>query len=860
MPAFHAGRPSVRSVPRLEQLEAREVPAVSLDVGFPTISIGDSVGVGGGDVAPPDTNGAAGPDHVLVVVNTSIAWYTKDGTRQNLQSLEDFFAPTNPIDSASGFAFDPKVLYDPYLNRFVVLTMSTDTTNYSSALIAVSRTSNPNDGWNFQKINTLLTVGGNTYWADYPGFALDDTAIYLTANMFATGSGGGINNQLWVMDKGLYTGGSSVVTVHDPFAGSGGLQSFTVQPASLQGQRPPGFNGTYLVSYARNSGFGGAPENDEARVIRVDNPLSPTPTFTLTRLSLGNIDDAAIPATQPVNQPDPTATLLDGGDTRVYNAVWRGNRLVFANAATPGSGPNAGQATVNLMTVDISGGNPSLFRQQYIGGEDLPGNPHTFYPSVAINSQNEIGVGFAASGSALLPGAYFTAVDLETGTVEPSEELVAGKALYESFANFAAGTVRYGDYTATVLDPDDFTFWTFNQFSEELSGNGSNWATFAGQYSTGGLSYATGAGAGGGPLVKVYRGRSGRPTTQFFAYDVGFTGGVRVATADMNGDGTSDIIVAPGAGGGPHVKVFDGKTLEVISSFFAFESEFRGGLFLAVRDMDGDRIPEVVVSADKGGGPRVTAFKPNIGSGAFGATTIADFFAYDPGFTGGVRIALGDVFTPGAADIIVAPGFGGGPHVKVFRGNSVRAGDFAPASEFFAGDMNNRSGLFVAAGDFTGDKLADIVVSAGAGTPAVRVYDGQTLGVLAQIAPTGGEAAGLVVDQTNIDQAVISRNYPLNLLPPAVRPDQLPVLNNGRSIRAENGYLYGMRVAAQDLNNDGIADLILGNGPGDLPTVTLLNGLTFGQLGRFQAYENFFYGGVFVGTTGDNLLPDDTDS
>ena len=93
---------------------------------------------------PPDPIGAAGPNHVVNVVNTSIEWYTKAGVQQNSQSLQSFF-------SSATLTFDPKVIYDQYEGRFVVVTLETlgrgdaNTANDVSRIyLAVSDDSNPN--------------------------------------------------------------------------------------------------------------------------------------------------------------------------------------------------------------------------------------------------------------------------------------------------------------------------------------------------------------------------------------------------------------------------------------------------------------------------------------------------------------------------------------------------------------------------------------------------------------------------------------------------------------------------------------------------------------------------------------------
>jgi hypothetical protein len=85
--------------------------------------------------------------------------------------------------------------------------------------------------------------------------------------------------------------------------------------------------------------------------------------------------------------------------------------------------------------------------------------------------------------------------------------------------------------------------------------------------------------------VQVFSGKQGTVLQRFFAYGAGFTGGVRVAAADLNGDGKADIITGAGPGGGPHVRVFDGATGDPLAgpagSFFAYHPFFGGGVYVA---------------------------------------------------------------------------------------------------------------------------------------------------------------------------------------------------------------------------------------------------------------------------------------
>ncbi|MGH2768582.1 MAG: FG-GAP-like repeat-containing protein, partial [Actinomycetota bacterium] len=172
----------------------------------------------------------------------------------------------------------------------------------------------------------------------------------------------------------------------------------------------------------------------------------------------------------------------------------------------------------------------------------------------------------------------------------------------------------------------------------------------------------TGAGAGGGPHVKVFDGSSGAELGGFFAYGAGFTGGVYVAAADLTGDGRADIITGAGAGGGPHVKVFDGSSGAELGGLLVYGAGFRGGVRVAAGDVTGDGVPDIVTAPGPGGGPHVKVF-----SGANGAE-LGGLFAYGASFTGGVFPAAEDLTGDGRADIITGPGAGGGPHVKVFSG------------------------------------------------------------------------------------------------------------------------------------------------------------------------------------------------
>jgi len=305
----------------------------------------------------------------------------------------------------------------------------------------------------------------------------------------------------------------------------------------------------------------------------------------------------------------------------------------------------------------------------------------------------------------------------------------------------------------------------------------------------------TGVDAGSPPHVKLFDATSAE-TGSFLAYGAGFTGGVRVAAGDISGDGLDDIITGAGSSGGGHVKVFQRTSGTEIRSFFAYGPSFTGGIFVAGGDVNHDSVDDIITGVDSGFSSHVKAFSGIDGS------ELRSFFAYGIGFTGGVRVAAGDVDNDGFDDIITGAGPAGSGHVKVFSGSTG-----TEIRSFLAYGPSYTGGVFVGAGDVNNDGLDDIITGVDGGfAPHVKVFSGAD----------GSELRSFF----------------------AFAP----------------GVTGGVRVAGGDVNGDGFVEIIAGAGEAGGGHVKVFNGVTLAETQSFLAYGSSYAGGVFV--AGARVIPE----
>jgi hypothetical protein len=458
---------------------------------------------------------------------------TKSGKLKWRDSLQDFFSPLG-AQTLNTATFDPKVVYDHFADRFVVVTLEQtelffgEPADASRILLAVSKSGNPKTAtekdWNYYAIDSNVPifnsfVGGDIgYWADYPGFEVDEEAIYITANMFSFVTFvpdlggffrfyGGV--RLWIVPKaGFYDGSAPSFGLYDPYE-NGGLTA-TTMPAQvfLKGddddddwddddwedddgddddEKRSTF-GTYLVSYSGIT-FGGPGGEEVLQVISVDDPLAKNggPFFQQEFVSIGDVEDIGgifgFPALPDAPQLG-TDALIEVNDRRALDAVVRDGKLWLVATINPNSGPDAGETTAHWFALDVTGGPGTILTldQGDIGGEDIAPGTFTSFPSVAVNRNGEAAFGFSASAPSIYAGAYVTGRQPRdaAGEVQTSLTVKEGEDYY--FRPFSGTRNRWGDYSGIAVDPsNDKFFWVFNEFADErgtvIFGQDGQWGT-----------------------------------------------------------------------------------------------------------------------------------------------------------------------------------------------------------------------------------------------------------------------------------------------------------------------------------------------------------------------------------------------
>lgn len=413
---------------------------------------------------PPDTIHSVGPNHIIEAVNSGFAVYSKTGTTvQGYKTFESFMNKP-ALWPAGAFMYDPRVIYDPWHQRFLMLILGQDQTSKKSYFwIAVSKDSNPNNGWCRWRFDSTLGTGSNTQWLDYAGLGADKWGVYVTGNYFRFG-GSFTTSMIWSINPAIFTSGCSGATNGWRFTNltwpSGG-SAFALQPALPHSQSST--SQTFIVNSYSGSGNKlllwklGGNRTSNPSLSRVEIPVQ-------QYYAIGN----------NVRQRGSTIKI-DGGDARVMNAVYsQGRAFTALTSDVNNNGLRAGWLTARLNTAT----NTREWQHLLYSGNGF----YYIYPAITIQG------GTSANSHLALFGSW---TDTETSTT-PSQQyasglvkfydnqpaattgrflnLVSGKGVYNRVFN---DRNRWGDYSGAAYDWSTGNVWG----SFEWANSNNTWAT-----------------------------------------------------------------------------------------------------------------------------------------------------------------------------------------------------------------------------------------------------------------------------------------------------------------------------------------------------------------------------------------------
>jgi hypothetical protein len=419
----------------------------------------DFAGPGTG-TGPADPMIAAGPDHVITVINTQIDFFTKEGVNDYTASHSAFFGlPSN------SFVFDMKIRYDEGSDRFFMMMLEVDNTNYKSYFhLAVSTSSDPFDGW---WIYPPLENDRDNNWVDYPGLGVSNRAVYFTGNY--------VNlfwpfprvhtNVLWIIDKNaLVNGQSATIWPFVDLQGIGGSPG-TLMPAITAGL-PAGAESFVCALQAAT-----VPDPIKGIVWGVTLPANfPSGSPSLTQRSV-DLFNPGIMVNAP-QQGGPALIKADNLGSAAFDVCYRNGRLWTVSAYQGGGGSYLRYYEYNVSSW------PTLSVAN-TGGFSASGRSY-YWPAVTLNAPGDALIGFSSSGTTQYASARWTLRFSEDGSFGSSSDLFAGQDYYGSSTDTGNTTYRWGDYSGAAVDPTEQGIWIFHMYARTRTGDSGLWDTRVG--------------------------------------------------------------------------------------------------------------------------------------------------------------------------------------------------------------------------------------------------------------------------------------------------------------------------------------------------------------------------------------------
>lgn len=414
---------------------------------------------------PPDCETAVGGNWVIQVTNVRWAVYDKCG---NQLMLENFATTLN----SSRFIFDPKVIYDPWARRFVMLALEKDdATLYSKVVLMASASENPLGNWYVYRFSAETGSGADVAWADYYDLSYGPEAVYMAGNQFRFSNDSFTGAQLIVVNKSqMYDGLATNYWRPFPLTNSDGSSTFGPRAAKMMSS--VGAFDTVLVSTIRLG-------SNWLYINEIDDPLN-TRTQTKSRVDIGAY------AVAP-NAVQPGGDVLFGFDARVMSAyfvrdITDNTYHMWLGFMTEGNFGGGATEMVNRI-INYDPVSNTLKHNANFGATDYA----YVFPAIAPNYEGEAIYTFGRVANIASQWAEHRYTVIEKNgaggyTVAGSVQIQNGTGVYTQ-------DNRWGDYFGASLDWGDY--YSGTPFGS--AGKHKLWAY--GQWAVASSSYGTSQGA-----------------------------------------------------------------------------------------------------------------------------------------------------------------------------------------------------------------------------------------------------------------------------------------------------------------------------------------------------------------------------
>jgi hypothetical protein len=425
-----------------------------------------------------------GPQHLVVAINGRVRYQRRDGTVLADATLADFFAS---VATPQNDFFDPMVRYDAAANRFVIIAAADRNSADSAIVIAVSRTSDPTGQWNFFR---FAADPDEVAWADFPKLGLNSQWIVVTANMFGNNDPGDDDALVAAAAADPVWEDAIVLACNKSALYSGAVGSCTHFATSRASTPAVIQDSSVTTEYiARQDGYSG--------LILLDTITGPVGSETLTPQAVTvTMPDTWSPY-PPTSNFAPQSEISVGIETdsnTIGSLVYRNGSLWAAQTVyLPVDLPT--RSSIQWWQIT-----PSATVQQFGRIDDPNSQLFYAYPSLGVNKNNDVLIGYSRFSASQHPSANYS---YRAGTDAPSTlgadtVLKAGETSYDKQWE---GRNRWGDYSATVVDPvNDVDLWTIQEYAASPQ---NTWGTWWG---------------------KIVPGTSGSTCTEATAVDLGTVG------------------------------------------------------------------------------------------------------------------------------------------------------------------------------------------------------------------------------------------------------------------------------------------------------------------------------------------------